>query len=202
MKAIIKETGISVTVTSVTSNGWYKLDGYTESFRSSQLDLEEKEKKEDTHENKKEEKEENKKEENKKEENKINMETKTRIRKPRKYVKETELKVLLAKKFEDKVPDDLTKFGSSEKLDGMRAYYDDKEGGLYRRNGHKIHAQDWFLDEIPKGNDLDGELWISREKKAFDKFDFIPWLESKIEGKSFAEILRNNFIALKKIKIG
>lgn len=32
---------------------------------------------------------------------------------------------------------------------------------------------------------------IPFEKKAFDKFDFIPWLDSKIEGKSFSEILKS-----------
>lgn len=34
-------------------------------------------------------------------------------------------------------------------------------------------------------------LEIPYEKKAFDKFDFIPWLDSKIEGKSLAEVLKS-----------
>ncbi len=73
----------------------------------------------------------------------------------------------------------------SEKLDGMRAIWDggasrgvpaaevpwantDKDGrfkkeqiatGLWSRYGHALHAPDWFLDHLPEGHILDGELW-------------------------------------------
>ncbi|MGQ0827659.1 MAG: hypothetical protein ACT4ON_04620 [Bacteroidota bacterium] len=40
---------------------------------------------------------------------------------------------------------------------------------------------------------------IPYEKKAFDKFDFIPWIESKIEGKSFADVLRSKIGPIKNI---
>lgn len=34
--------------------------------------------------------------------------------------------------------------------------------GLWSRYGHPIHAPNWFLDQIPKGPILDGELWAGR----------------------------------------
>lgn len=77
----------------------------------------------------------------------------------------------------------------SEKLDGMRAFWDggvtrgmptaqvpfantDKDGrllstpistGLWSRYGKVIHAPDWWLDQLPK-YPLDGELYIGRQK--------------------------------------
>ncbi|GAB5365483.1 hypothetical protein AAMO2058_001062000 [Amorphochlora amoebiformis] len=49
----------------------------------------------------------------------------------------------------------------SEKLDGLRAYYDG-DGRLYSRNGNRIHAPKWFTDVLPDGVSLDGELWCGR----------------------------------------
>ena len=48
----------------------------------------------------------------------------------------------------------------SEKLDGIRAYWDGKE--LLSKNGNKIYAPDWFLDKLPPF-ELDGELWTKRD---------------------------------------
>ena len=48
----------------------------------------------------------------------------------------------------------------SEKLDGIRAYWDGKE--LLSKNGNKIYAPNWFLDKLPPF-DLDGELWTKRD---------------------------------------
>lgn len=73
----------------------------------------------------------------------------------------------------------------SEKLDGMRAFWDggisrgmDVESvpwanlakggtghratGLWSRYGKVIHAPDTFLDCLPKGKPIDGELWTGR----------------------------------------
>ena len=47
----------------------------------------------------------------------------------------------------------------SEKLDGVRAYWDGKR--LISRQGHPIHAPVWFVKGLPDIK-LDGELWISR----------------------------------------
>ncbi|MDX4071519.1 DNA ligase [Aliarcobacter skirrowii] len=47
----------------------------------------------------------------------------------------------------------------SEKLDGIRAYWDGKE--LYTRNKNKIFAPAWFTKDFPPF-ELDGELWTKR----------------------------------------
>lgn len=47
----------------------------------------------------------------------------------------------------------------SEKLDGVRAYWDGQ--GLYFRSGNRISAPDWFINKLPV-RPLDGELWLGR----------------------------------------
>ncbi len=48
----------------------------------------------------------------------------------------------------------------SEKLDGVRALWNGRS--LCFRSGLPIAAPAWFLDALPKGVMLDGELWIGR----------------------------------------
>lgn len=87
--------------------------------------------------------------------------------------------VLLAQAYK---PVNLANFFISEKLDGVRAVWDggvsrglsvkdvryanmekdDRDHictGLWSRKGKVIHAPDWFLDALPVGRLLDGELW-------------------------------------------
>ena len=52
----------------------------------------------------------------------------------------------------------------SEKLDGVRAYWDGKQ--FVSRLGNLFHAPDWFVAGLP-AVPLDGELWIAR--KAFQR---------------------------------
>lgn len=52
----------------------------------------------------------------------------------------------------------------SEKLDGIRARWDGHN--LFSRNGHVIHAPDWFIRDLPNKT-LDGELWLARQ--SFEK---------------------------------
>lgn len=52
----------------------------------------------------------------------------------------------------------------SEKLDGVRAYWDGKR--FLSRLGNEYHAPKWFVAGLPK-TPLDGELWIDR--KAFQR---------------------------------
>jgi DNA ligase-1 len=52
----------------------------------------------------------------------------------------------------------------SEKLDGVRAYWDGKQ--FQSRLGNVFHAPDWFLAGLPD-EPLDGELWLAR--KAFQR---------------------------------
>jgi len=48
----------------------------------------------------------------------------------------------------------------SEKLDGIRAIWTGSE--LITRNQNTIHAPAWFINQLPQGTALDGELWIDR----------------------------------------
>jgi DNA ligase-1 len=48
----------------------------------------------------------------------------------------------------------------SEKLDGVRAYWDGAK--LLSRLGNLIHAPDWFIANLPK-HPLDGELFLARK---------------------------------------
>ena len=59
---------------------------------------------------------------------------------------------------------DLSGWWMSEKLDGVRAYWDGKQ--LLSRQGNLLHAPDWFLENLPDVP-LDGELWLAR--KSFQK---------------------------------
>lgn len=56
---------------------------------------------------------------------------------------------------------DLTDWWMSEKLDGVRAYWDGKQ--FLSRQGNLYYAPDWFIEGLPTVP-LDGELWIDRKK--------------------------------------
>jgi DNA ligase-1 len=49
----------------------------------------------------------------------------------------------------------------SEKLDGVRAYWDGKQ--FLSRLGNLFHAPDWFVADLPPVP-LDGELWLGRKQ--------------------------------------
>ncbi len=70
--------------------------------------------------------------------------------------------VLLAESWDNAA--DLAGWWMSEKLDGVRAFWDGKQ--FLSRNGNLYHAPDWFLEGLPD-HPLDGELWIDR--KAFSR---------------------------------
>jgi DNA ligase len=56
---------------------------------------------------------------------------------------------------------DLSDWWMSEKLDGVRAYWNGKE--FLSRQGNLFHAPAWFMEGLPPVP-LDGELWIDRKK--------------------------------------
>lgn len=58
----------------------------------------------------------------------------------------------------------------SEKFDGVRAYWDGK-GALWSKNGNRFKAPDWFVEDLPRGVPLDGELFFGRGK--FDTMNAI-----------------------------
>jgi DNA ligase-1 len=66
--------------------------------------------------------------------------------------------LLLAHSWENDV--DLAGWWMSEKLDGVRAYWDGKQ--FYSRQGNLFHAPDWFIAQLPQVP-LDGELWLARK---------------------------------------
>ena len=49
----------------------------------------------------------------------------------------------------------------SEKLDGVRAYWDGKQ--FVSRLGNRFHAPAWFVAGLPDVP-LDGELWLGRKQ--------------------------------------
>ena len=54
---------------------------------------------------------------------------------------------------------DVTRYLVSEKLDGVRAFWDGRV--LVTRGGHVINAPAWFVEHFP-ARALDGELWAGR----------------------------------------
>jgi len=66
--------------------------------------------------------------------------------------------ILLAEKWDNAT--DLSDWWMSEKLDGVRAYWDGQK--ILSRQGNVYHAPDWFVKGLPKVP-LDGELWLDRK---------------------------------------
>ena len=67
--------------------------------------------------------------------------------------------LLLAQSWDNAM--DLSGWWMSEKLDGVRAYWDGKQ--FLSRQGNVYHAPDWFVEGLPE-TPLDGELWIDRKR--------------------------------------
>ena len=57
---------------------------------------------------------------------------------------------------------DPTGYWISEKFDGCRAYWSGEV--LVSRYGKPLGAPDWFIERLPKGIKLDGELWVGYNK--------------------------------------
>ena len=72
--------------------------------------------------------------------------------------------------------EDVTGWMMSEKLDGIRGYWNGKE--LMTRKGKPIHAPDWFLANFPPFA-LDGELWRGRDDFAFVQQTVLDAVPSK-----------------------
>lgn len=67
--------------------------------------------------------------------------------------------LLLAQKWDNEL--DLTGWWVSEKLDGVRAYWDGTQ--FISRLGNKFFAPAWFTEKLP-ATPLDGELWGGRKR--------------------------------------
>jgi DNA ligase-1 len=77
------------------------------------------------------------------------------------------LPLLLAHVWSEEAQDP-TGWWMSEKLDGVRAYWDGKQ--FLSRNNNIFYAPEWFAEGLPP-HPLDGELWVARKK-----FDFTSGL--------------------------
>ena len=73
----------------------------------------------------------------------------------------TKPELLLAEVYRGNI--DVQQYWVSEKLDGVRAYWDGKQ--LISRGGNVIAAPAWFVADFPP-QQLDGELWLGRNKFA------------------------------------
>ena len=72
------------------------------------------------------------------------------------------LAVLLAKSYDPEGKIDIDGYWYSEKLDGVRAYWN---GQIFlSRTGNQFFAPSWFTDNLPKDHHLDGELFMGRKK--------------------------------------
>lgn len=77
---------------------------------------------------------------------------------------------------------DLSGWWMSEKLDGVRAYWDGKQ--FISRQGNVFLAPDWFTEDLPNNVHLDGELWIAR--KAFQRT--VSIVRRQDRGKEWEEV--------------
>ena len=75
-------------------------------------------------------------------------------------------KILLAKTYHSNI--NLNNYWVSEKLDGVRTYWNGKN--LVSRQGNIFHAPKWFTEVLPSMS-LDGELWLGRAR--FEKLSGI-----------------------------
>ncbi|TQV89849.1 DNA ligase [Aliikangiella coralliicola] len=82
--------------------------------------------------------------------------------------------LLLAKQFEPSI--NLQNYLVSEKLDGIRAYWDGEQ--FLTRSGRTIHTPDWFTEKFPKIA-IDGELWLGRQQ--FEKISGIVRRKTIVE---------------------
>ncbi|KAG6877708.1 hypothetical protein C0993_004803 [Termitomyces sp. T159_Od127] len=69
-------------------------------------------------------------------------------------------RLLLANKWDVETGPDPTGWWISEKLDGLRTYYDGKD--MISRLGNPFTPPKWFLEKLPKDVSLDGELFGGR----------------------------------------
>lgn len=86
--------------------------------------------------------------------------------------------LLLLKTYKDQ---NTTNWVMSEKLDGIRAYWDGKQ--LLSRSGKIIHAPQWFTKGYPDF-EIDGELWSKRDD--FENISSI--VRDKVPSKNWEEI--------------
>jgi len=81
---------------------------------------------------------------------------------------------------------DVSGWVMSEKLDGVRAYWDGKQ--LMSRQGNLFTPPSWFIEDFPSF-ELDGELWLGRERFS----ETISIVNTSIPDERWKEITYNIF---------
>lgn len=81
---------------------------------------------------------------------------------------------------------DLKQYWLSEKLDGVRAYWDGEK--FISKQGNVYHAPDWFVSDFPS-QPLDGELWVGRN--SFERV--VSIVRDKKPSKDWQEVLYRVF---------
>ncbi|KAJ3392703.1 hypothetical protein HDU80_010813, partial [Chytriomyces hyalinus] len=84
-------------------------------------------------------------------------------RENRAKIKSQQPALLLAHKY-DAEKTDPSGYWVSEKLDGIRTFWDHERGQFFSRLGNPFTAPDWFKEAMPKHLSLDGELFAGRGK--------------------------------------
>ncbi|KAJ3228745.1 hypothetical protein HDU81_005938, partial [Chytriomyces hyalinus] len=84
-------------------------------------------------------------------------------RENRAKIKSQQPALLLAQKY-DPEKTDPTGYWVSEKLDGIRTFWDHERGQFFSRLGNPFTPPDWFKEAMPKHWSLDGELFAGRGK--------------------------------------
>ena len=75
----------------------------------------------------------------------------------------------------------MTGWWLSEKMDGIRAYWNGKK--LYSKKGNEIKAPKYFTQELPK-TALDGELWVGRRT-----FEILMGLQNSSDWKNIKYVV-------------
>ncbi len=120
----------------------------------------------------------------------------------------TAIQLPLARVYDKNI--DLNEYWLSEKLDGVRAYWNGKQ--FISKQGNVYYAPEWFTADFPS-HSLDGELWIGRNKFELlmsivrDKIPGSQWREVKymvfdlpLQGVTFTHRINKLNTLLKKIK--
>lgn len=92
------------------------------------------------------------------------------------------MSLLLANPYEESI--DPTGWWLSEKLDGVRAYWDPTQNLVLSRLGNAFPVPAWFIEALPKDVSLDGELFLERGE--FSKT--ISIVKSGVERKEWTKI--------------
>lgn len=89
--------------------------------------------------------------------------------------------LMLATEYRDGVP--VGDYRVSEKLDGVRGYWDGR--ALWTRGGHRVNAPAWFVAGWPDVA-MDGELWMGRGRFEADSEEALKRIQDDFRAQLLA----------------